>query len=282
MMKSSSVALIRFSLSRLWSRLFALVVVASCALHAPYCLSATVSFDTSLWDHGNGPQLGWNNAEFSGTTTVFGNNMLTISTTPVGNAVFTRNHFRRINQSYFSGFAFQLDPETTTNSTAIENYARMDFSFEQGVSLDSFVLTDVDRANFSWYDVIVAEGFTTSAPGPVGSGIEPNYSFESPTNLTTADIFGLQGAMPVPSSGNVPNTPDSDVTFNFSQGVRSFSIYYMNQNSRDDLARTQTIGIRGNEFTISSQSVVPESGSLLLVLVGVCGLFAMFRAGFAA
>ncbi len=145
-----------------------------------------VSFDTSSRDHGSGSQIGWNDGEFSGTTTVLGNNTLTITTSAITTAAYTANHFHRINQSYFTGFAFQLDPETSGNYVnSLVNFNRVDFSFSSGVNLDSFTLTDVDRTNNRWSDVFVGEGFTTSTPGAVGTGISADYAFQPVNNLTT-------------------------------------------------------------------------------------------------
>ena len=234
------------------------------------CNADTVSFDSSVWDHNdeNGPSVAWTDGQFQGVTQI-GTEQLTITTSQVGDVVYTADHFRRIDEDFFSGFAFQLDPGTTVNTTTFDNYARYDFEFSFPVQLDSFTLTDVDRLNAAWYDTIVAEGFATQTPGAVGNGFEANYSFEPNTNLETFSQFGLLGARPTLTSGNVLNTPENDVTFSFDEAIQSFSIYHWNLNAVDSNAPTQTIGIRGNEFEISlfNTNAVPEPGSLSLLAI---------------
>ncbi len=252
--------------------LLSFVVIAVACLATP-SEAEMISFDTSDWDHnnGNGSQQGWVDGEFAGTTPI-GTDQLTIDTTAVGSTVYTGDHFSRINAAFFTGFAFQLDPSSTVNTTSFDNYARYDFSFSFPVQLDSFTLTDVDRANGQWYDVIAAEGFSASAPGTPGSGFAANYTFENPTNMETFTEFGIFGARPQAATGNVTNTPPNDVTFNFTQAIQSFSIYHWNDNATDDAAFSQTIGIRGNEFQVSlfGSSAVPEpSGALVLGLMSL-------------
>jgi len=230
----------------------------------------TISFDSNAWDHndGNGSSVSWTDGQFTGSTPI-GTDLLTITTNQIGTTVNTADHFSRIDESFFSGFAFQLDPGTTINTTSFDNYARYDFSFSFPVQLDAFTLTDVDRLDGAWYDVIAAEGFSTQAPGAVGSGFEANYSFEENTNLETFNQFGLLGARPTAASGNVLNTPENDVTFDFSEAIQSFSIYHWNLTAADSGAITQTIGIRGNEFEVavfgSNPSAIPEPGSFALL-----------------
>jgi hypothetical protein len=84
--------------------------------------------------------------------------------------------------------------------------------------------------------------------------------------METFTEFGLFGSRPIATSGNVQNTPENDVTFNFTQAIQSFSIYHWNDNAIDDGAPTQTIGIRGNEFEIAVfGTAVPEPSGLVLV-----------------
>lgn len=238
--------------------------------YATVCCADTISFDTSVWDHsdGNGQHVAWTDGQFQGETPI-GSESLTITSSAVGGATYTADHFTRINASFFAGFAFQLDPSTTVNTTSFDNYARYDFSFSFPVQLNSFTLTDVDRASGLWYDVIAAEGFAGSTPGTVGSGFAANYFFEPSTNMETFTQFGLLGARPTATSGNVQNTPENDVTFNFSQAIQSFSIYHWNDNATDDGAATQTIGIRGNEFEIALFGTpVPEPECWVLFGLG--------------
>jgi hypothetical protein len=222
-----------------------------------------VSYDTSDWDHGSGSQQGWNDGELQGTTTVLGRT-LTVTSNRFGTAQYTADHLSRIDETFFSGFAFQLQPASTDqNAGVLTNYARIDFSFSSDIHLDSYTLTDVDRANGQWYDVIAVEAFGTTTPGALGTGFTPDYTFENPSNLGTATLFGLNAAGPLSNTGNVQNTPENDVTFSFSESIRSFSIYYWNFNNTDNAAGTQTIGTRGNAFTVSSPE--PSAATLLAV-----------------
>ncbi len=255
-----------------------LLILTTVSASRVECLGDTISFDSSVWDHndGNGSSVSWTDGQFLGITPI-GTEQLTITSTQVGTGTYTADHFRRIDETFFTGFAFQLDPGTTVNTTSFDNYARYDFEFSFPVQLDSFTLTDVDRLDGAWYDVIAAEGFATQTPGTVGSGFAANYSFEPNTNMETFSQFGLLGARPTATSGNVLNTPENDVTFNFTQAIQSFSIYHWNDNATDSTATTQTIGIRGNEFEISVfGTAVPEPGSVSL-LVAMTALAAIRR-----
>lgn len=255
-----------------------LILLAMTSANQLECHADTVSFDSSVWDHsdGNGSSVSWTDGQFLGITPI-GTDQLTITSNEVGTGIYTADHFRRIDENFFTGFAFQLDPGTTVNTTSFDNYARYDFSFSFPVQLDSFTLTDVDRLNGAWYDVIAAEGFATETPGTVGNGFSANYTFEPNTNMETFTEFGLLGARPTATSGNVLNTPENDVTFNFSEAIQSFSIYHWNDNATDSTANTQTIGIRGNEFEISVfGTAVPEPGSVSL-LVAITALAAIRR-----
>lgn len=241
----------------------------SCNLADMECQADTVSFDNSIWDHndGNGPSVSWVDGQFVGVTPI-GTDQLNISTTAVGSTAYTADHFRRIDETFFTGFAFQLDPSSTVNTTTFDNYARYDFSFSFPVQLNSFTLTDVDRLDGQWYDVIAAEGFSSTTPGAVGSGFSANYSLEPNTNIETFNEFGLFGARPTATSGNVLNTPENDITFSFTEAIQSFSIYHWNDNATDDAAATQTIGIRGNEFEIAVfGTAIPEPSSLSVLAI---------------
>ena len=236
--------------------------VPACLLLALTANAAVVSFDTSNWDHGSGSQLGWNDGEFSGTTSILGADV-TITTTNVGTAVNAVNHFRRIDETFFSGFAIQMIPATNGVTNPLTNYNRIDFTFTNPVILESITLTDVDRAGGQWYDLIATEAFTTTTPGALGTGISPNYTVGS--NVFTVNpapnFNSLDFALPFSNTGNVQNDPTNDVTISFTDPIDSFSIYYLN-NGGDNQAGTQTIGIRGNQFIVS---VVPEPFAGVLV-----------------
>lgn len=240
------------------------ILIAICLLMG-FCGSASadiISLDTSLWDHGSGSQVGWNDSEFSGTTT-FSGRTLTLSTSAVGTAQFTGDHFARIDETFFSGFAFQNDPSTTNNPTGpLANFARIDFSFDGPTTLDEYILTDIDRVDGQWWDIVAAESFSTPTPGAVGTGTNATFDFNATTNLITGTIFGLQAATAAPGTGNVLNTPENDAFVNFAGPFESFSIYYWNLNPPDSGASTQTIGTRGNQFSVSASAPEPGSGIL--------------------
>jgi len=231
-----------------------------------------VSYDTSQWDHGSGPQVGWVDGEFSGTTTVLGNITLDVTSSQNGTAQYTADHASRIDETFFTGFAFQALPSTTVNTgVALTNYVRLDFSFSSPVNVVNYTLTDVDRTDGQWYDVIAAEAFTTTAPGAVGAGIDPVYSTNTPSNIGFGTIHGLAVSGPLNNTGNVQNTPENDIGIAFAEPVRSFSIYYWNLGTADSGATTQTIGTRDNLFEISAvPSSVPEPSAVALVMLGFC------------
>ncbi len=246
------------------SKLLSISFVVAFSLIAGTGNADTVSFDTSVWDHGSGPQMGWIDGQTSGTTTVLGRT-LTVSSTAFGTATPTADHFTRIDESFFSGFAIQAIPNTTDqNGATLTNFLRIDLSFSAPIRLDEFTLTDVDRTDGQWYDVIAAEAFTTTAVGAVGTGTSANYVGGS--NIGFGTVAGLSAAGPLGATGNVLNTPENDIDISFDSELSSFSIYYWNLNTANNGAATQTIGIRGNAFEVS---IVPEPGGVCLLMLGV-------------
>lgn len=160
-----------------------IAVIAANVMICASCQAEIISLDTNAWNHGSGAQTGWNNGELNGTTT-FGGGTVEITSRTIGTAQATSNHMSRINESFFRGFAFQMDPGTTSpgvNGGGPTGYLRLDFEFSTQVNIDSFTLTDVDRANGQWWDTVIVEGFESGIGNP-GSGTNANYSFNNPTN----------------------------------------------------------------------------------------------------
>lgn len=79
----------------------------------------------------------------------------------------------------------------------------------------------------------------------------------------------MQAVRPHGNTGNVQNTAIADVSFDFDQPVTAFSVYYFNYRAAHSSAGTQTIGLRGNEFSVTA---VPEPMPMSMVLVLAVGL----------
>lgn len=254
-----------------------LIPVAICLLgngSLSHCQAEIVSFDTNTFSHDGGltSQTGFQDGQFTGTTSVLGGESLTISTTSIGTpSAFEPDHFTRIDAAFFEGFAIRLDSgstrlnDRTTPGAPLTNYGRIDFEFSTAVQLDSFTLNDVDRGDINFYDIVAVEGFLTSDAGVLGTGFSPDYAFESITNLEEVVDFGLNAVRPRIETTGTLQLPESDVTFSFTEPINSFSIYYYNANFADSDNGGQTIGISGNQFEVSEfVAAVPEPGSVIV------------------
>ncbi|MEK6247629.1 MAG: PEP-CTERM sorting domain-containing protein, partial [Planctomycetales bacterium] len=212
------------------------------------------------WDDGEF----WGYAESTDTGKDFS---VTISNTFLGTATPAADHMSRIAKTFFTGFAFQMIPGTTTNAGSLVNYARFDFEFDRFLTFASFTFTDVDRTDGQWWDVFIAEGFIDgTGAGAIGTGVPVTaYDFPGDPVPGTVDqtdtLYGQEAARAQDGSGNFNNTIETFVTFQFVAPVDAFSIYYWNYTAADSGATTQTVGIYGNEFEIS---VVPEPTSMAL------------------
>jgi len=232
-----------------------------------------VDFINGTWVHGGVSSTGWDSNELVGTYLMDDGNSVTMTVSFAGTATPTEDNLSIIDETFFAGFAFQLDPATSSNpGGSFLNYERIDFEFANPVDIEEFVITDFDRA--SWDDSIFAEVWVDgTGVGALGTGVTADYGFRDPTNLGTETQFGLEQAV-VASGGNTINGPESDLFIDFADPITSLSLYYWNGDF-DNSGTTQTIGIRGNGFSVTT--VIPEPSVTLMLIFGMGGLLVFRR-----
>ncbi|NNE92164.1 MAG: hypothetical protein HKN23_11000 [Verrucomicrobiales bacterium] len=238
------------------------------------CLRAQtlVDLENATWTHPTGPSTGWNSSQLTGYTDLSDGNRVTMTVSFAGTGTPTAGNLTILNESFFTGFAFQMDPATNTNGASFLNYERIDLEFDQAVQFDDFRITDVDRAG--WDDVLFAEGWNGSGGvGALGSGTTANYSFNTTTNLGTEILYGHEMVV-VTTGGNTVNGPESDLFIDFGGSlVDAVSLYYWN----GDYAATDTTQTIGLTATTGEQGFfvttpAPEPSTAIFLLVGFAAL----------
>lgn len=243
-----------------------------------------VDFENATWTHPYGPSVGWDSSQLTGFTTLSDGNVVTMTVSFSGTATPAAGNLAIIDESFFQGFAFQMVPDTNTNSGAnFLNFERIDLEFDQPVLFDDFRITDVDRSG--WDDVIYAESWhATGGVGALGTGTAASYFFNGLTNLGTETLFGLEQAV-VASGGNTLNEPESDLFVDFGAApVDAVSLYYWNGDYASS-ATTQTIGLTattGEQGFFVLTTPEPSTGVFLIVGLGLLILRRPQRTGILA
>lgn len=255
------------------SRRLAIVSLITGLSVAPVGAVELVDFVNGTWIHNGVSSVGWDSNELVGTYLMGDGNSVTMTVSFAGSATPTADNLSIIDETFFSGFAFQVDPATTSNlGESFVNYQRIDFEFANPVDIEEFVITDFDRS--AWDDTIFAEAWDgDTGVGLLGTGVTSSYGFRDPTNIATEVLFGESHAV-VALGGNTVSGPESDLFIDFDSPVTSLSLYYWNGDFANT-ADTQTIGILGNVFSVTT---VPEPSIALMVLMfGVGGLLVRKR-----
>lgn len=262
-----------------------LALLAAC-MTADNARAEVISFETSTWDNGGGPSIGWTNGADTGTTTVLGTIGLTVTSSVVGTAT---EHSANLSLNGGRFIIVQLPADSTNPSPpgTLSNYMRIDFEFTEAVVLDDLTLGDIDTATNSWWDVIAVEGFTSGGAGAVGSGTSADYTFSSGagpgfpvpdpgpdgTYLTEVTRFGLAAVTP-DTNYNGGFEPVHEATASFgSTAITAFSLYYWNDRPDYLSGTNQVINIVGNVFELSAAPgggpvAAPEPGTLGALCVG--------------
>lgn len=163
----------------------------------------------------------------------------------------------------------------------LDGYQRWDFKFSGLVDLEDVTITDIDSSSRSYIDAVIAEGFTTSNPGNIGTGIAPSYT-NLGSRLTTSSV-NLPGGGSIDSvtddvvgNGGYQGNPTSAVTnhadVTFAEPVDSFSLYLFN-NEVNSSTGEHGVGIGGEGFQITVNEVPFEFSPSLGLLLSGASLF---------
>lgn len=189
--------------------------------------------------------MGWNSSQTTGVTALEDGTSATVTVSFAGAASPTPDNLKNIDASFYKGFAFQQWSAGAANATSLNNFMRMDFQFSSAVSLDNFLINDIDL-----FEVIQVEGWATS-PGAPASGIAATYDMGD--KLQSYSLGGLAGVTPkLAYPGNTTLDPESAVGVSFGSQVKAMSVYYSKQVST--ASPYITAGIGGNLVVVHSSN----------------------------
>ena len=224
------------------------------------------------WDHGSGLQDGWQAGQNTGTATDSTTGLqITFTGAPRESNSSLSNRLIGDARTNDQNFNFDERGQVTTKGMKIEdtnlsddgnvatlngtstreliggtlaNYQLLTFSFSEPIVIDSntrFFIDDVDDdsrtgSNETYIDALGIEAFTSSSVGEAGTGIDPNFSFETTTELTTGTIDFSNGNDInyvydfTDNSSNLANEPQNRVYYDFgsTEEVQSIALYFFN------------------------------------------------------
>lgn len=223
------------------------------------------------WDHGSGLRDGWQARQNTGTATDSNTGLQITFTGAPQNSSSTNNNLVGSARTNTQNFNFDSRGPVTTKGMKIENtnlsddgnvatlngtstreliggtlanYQLLTFSFSEPIIIDSdtrFFIDDVDddsrtRSNETYIDALGIEAFTSSNVSTPGTGIDPNFSFETTTELTTGTIdFANDNDINyvydfIDTDDNLANVPQNRVYYDFgsTEEVQSIALYFFN------------------------------------------------------
>ena len=266
------------------------------------------------WGYGNSPNYGWISGRNTGTATDSGTGLNTTFTGAPPNSTTNSN---LVGTAKTNGKNFKFDSRSLTtkglkienvnlnddgnfqnltvtngkrvlSNGALANYQLLTFNFSQPIIIDSntrFFIDDIDDnsttgANEAYIDALGIEAFTSPNVGTPGTGINPNFSFENNTELTTGSIDFANGNDvnyvydEIDSNVNPANIPVNRAYYNFgsTQEVQSVALYYFNgvptSNSTGTNGHAVTFGgsfdVQPVPFEFSPSLGLLMSGGILL------------------
>lgn len=274
----------------------------------------TFSFLTDTWSYASGaPTVGFNKASslqsgivdettavFSASTTKEGIT-LKFSANFFGNAISSENSSPGTGSTLTNatdpgdnptGFIFgteRNDSPGLNSSNAgsltggtFTRYQRWHFEFSTPITLDNFLIQDIDNLANSFRDIFAAEaylpgGYVSPYSGAtidvaslptVGTGIDPTYTTFPGTSLATHTLTAPVGShtllalSPDEDTGNPNNTANVRAEVGFDQAVQAFSIY-----SISNTGFAHRMSLDSANF-----GVIPEPSVSLLVVFASAGL----------
>ncbi|MCW1883931.1 hypothetical protein OKA04_04275 [Luteolibacter flavescens] len=255
--------------TRLASGLVAAFTLVSASLNA--ATVTTFSFITDVWTHESGSQTGYQNGATSGSVTKDGITMNFHSSLSGDAMVGTRN-LTLVTSGNPTGFNIATKEDANDLDGTLLNYQRWDFTFSQPVILRNLGIDDIDsdKQNLSvgdgFRDALAAEAFEGQSFGPVGSGIDADFTQNLGSSLSIHTIAAGSGqslnyVLSGPA-GNPNNAPAYRAYINFGDTpIQSFSLYSFSD--RDNVHR---VSLFQSMFQVEAAEVVPEPSSALLGL----------------
>ncbi len=290
-------------------KLITLVGIAAC-IGSVSAQSVSFSFGTDTWNYASGsPTTGFVNqtpantqtqssgsVTKSGVTMKFGASFAGSTTSGDNYGGLTSGSSLTFAPSGQNPAGFLLTSEfndstslpngisSALNSGSITTYQRWYFEFSSPVSINSFLIQDIDNiVGNQFRDILGAEGYGTSgfttafvgntlntaALPTAGSGINPTFGFQSPTELAlynlTVGSESLAVVSPNVDTGNPSSDPKHRVNVGFgSTPIRAFSIYAISND-----ADNHRMSLDNGVFQIT---VIPEPSGAMLALISVTGL----------
>jgi hypothetical protein len=236
--------------------------------------TTTFSFVTDSWTNGTSTQTGYLDGATSGTLTKDGIT-LTFSSSIAGTADPSTRNLSFVPYLNPKGFNLGTEDDANDLSGALLNYQRFDFSFSQPVLLSSLGIDDIDadREDLSigdgFRDAIAAEAFQGHNFGPIGSGVDADFS-ENPGSSLSLGIISAGSGQTLNyvisgPAGNPNNAPAHRAYVKFGNTpIQSFSIYAFSD--RDNAHR---VSLFQGLFEVHSVTLVPEPSSALLAFAAL-------------
>lgn len=236
--------------------------------------TTTISFVTDDWTNGSSSQTGYLDGAPSGTLTKNGIT-LTFQTSFTGTADPSTRNLAYVPHMNPSGFNMGTQDDANDLSGALLHFQRWDFSFSQPVMLLNLAIDDIDseREDLSigdgFRDAIAAEAFQGQSFGPLGSGIDADFSQDLGSSLSLGVISAGSGqALNYVLSGpadNPNNAPAHRAYVNFGTApIQSFSIYAFSD--RDNAHR---VSLFQGLLQVDAVEVVPEPSAALLAFAAL-------------
>ena len=236
--------------------------------------TTTFSFVTDTWTNDASTQTGFLDGATSGTLTKDGVT-LTFQSSFVGSADPGTRNLTFVPHLNPRGFNMATENDANDLTGALQHFQRWDFSFSQPVLLKNLAIDDIDadREDLTigdgFRDAIAAEAFEGESFGPLGTGMDADFSQDLGASLGLGIISAGNGQtlnyVISGPAGNPNNAPDYRAYVSFGDTpIQSFSIYAFSD--RDNVHR---VSLFQSLLQVEAVSVVPEPSSALLAVAAL-------------
>jgi len=256
------------------SRLAPLAVALALVSARTDAATTTFSFVNGPWTNGATTQTNYLDGATSGSMTKDGVT-LTFTSTLVGTADAATRNLTYVPSANPTGFNFATQDDANDLDGSLLHYQRFDFSFSQAVVLLNLGIDDIDsdktdlEVGDGFRDAVAAEAFQGQNFGPMGSGIDADFSENLGSSLELGTIAAGSGqtlnyVLSGPA-GNPNNAPAYRAYLDFgTTPIQSFSIYVFSD--RDNAHR---VSLFQSMFQVEAVEVVPEPSSALLAFAAL-------------